>query len=682
VTVTGANGWSRIVTNSETLSGLAEGRYDLLARPATVGDDRYAPEYASASLYVLKGAVTNAAVTYSIATGGIDLRLAGLPPGATPTITIIGPAGFISALSRDTTLRGLKPGTYTVNSSSVTVGAEEYRSGDAVELQVAASPSAIPVSVAYTARPASTSAYNLTIDGMHVQQVVQNYAGTVPLVAGREGLLRVFVKASAANPASPSVRVRLYEGTTLMATHTIAPSGTPAPTAVDQAALGSSWNLRIPATQMVPALRVIAEVDPGDQIAESAEGDNVFPASGTPQVLDVRAVPSFDIRFVPVHQQASGLTGGVTGSNAESYLTTARNLLPLGRVNYEVRTPFTTHAPALQSNDGNGAWVQILSELNALRAAEGGGRYYAGIVRTGYSSGIAGLGYVPGRTTLTWDNPASTSEVLAHELGHNFGRLHAPCGGAGGADPAYPYSGGEIGVFGYDGATSTLKAPTMADVMGYCRSNWISDYNYTAVMNHRSTSTLQSVGRLLAGNEERPGLLIWGRVQNGEPILEPAFEVIAAPSLPANTGPDRIELLGALGERIVDFGFQAEAVADARDSTARHFAFVVPMDQLRGALPVRLRLSTHGRAVERRAASREPVSGAPEAQRQGRDGLRVRWSDPQIQGVMVRNARTGEILSFAKGGEAFLTGASSDIELTVSDGVRSTRTRVRVTGER
>ena len=101
------------------------------------------------------------------------------------------------------------------------------------------------------------------------------------------------------------------------------------------------------------------------------------------------------------------------------------------------------------------------------------------------------------------------------------------------------------------------------------------------------------------------------------------------------------------------------------------------MDQLRSAVPVRLRLSTRGRVAERRATSRAPDAGRPEAQRVGRDGLRLRWSDPQIQGVMVRNARTGEILSFARGGEAFLAGAASDIELTVSDGVRSARSRLR-----
>jgi hypothetical protein len=433
---------------------------------------------------------------------------------------------------------------------------------------------------------------------------------------------------------------------------------------------------------MVPTLRIVADIDPGDLIAETSEADNAFPASGTPQALDVRTLPSFNIRFVPVKQAVNGMTGGVTSANVESHLTVARSILPLGSVTVDVRAPFTTNAPALQSNDGNGAWVQILSELNALRAAEGEGRFYAGIVRTGYSAGIAGLGYVPGHTTLTWDNPVSTSEVLAHELGHNFGRLHAPCGGAGGADPDYPYAGGEIGVFGYDGTTSTLKAPTTSDVMGYCRSNWISDYNYTAVVNHRSASAFSSVGRMFATRDARPGLLIWGRIQNGEPILEPAFEVNAPPSLPDGIGLNRIQVLGPLGESLADLAFQGEPVADASDSTLRHFAFVVPLDQMRGTQPVRLRLSARGREVERRSASREPALRSPVTGRVSRDGLHLRWSDPQIHGVMVRNARTGEILSFGRNGETLVSSAASDIELTLSDGVRSTRTRLSLAGGR
>ena len=39
---------------------------------------------------------------------------------------------------------------------------------------------------------------------------------------------------------------------------------------------------------------------------------------------------------------------------------------------------------------------------------------------------------------------------FAHELGHNFGRNHAPCGSPPNVDPAYPYPGADIGTLGCD----------------------------------------------------------------------------------------------------------------------------------------------------------------------------------------------------------------------------------------
>ena len=67
-----------------------------------------------------------------------------------------------------------------------------------------------------------------------------------------------------------------------------------------------------------------------------------------------------------------------------------------------------------------------------------------------------------------------------HELGHNHGREHAPCGVSG--DANYPYNGGSIGVYGYDLLTGQLFSPNEhADMMSYCDPTWISDYNFLAL---------------------------------------------------------------------------------------------------------------------------------------------------------------------------------------------------------
>jgi hypothetical protein len=73
---------------------------------------------------------------------------------------------------------------------------------------------------------------------------------------------------------------------------------------------------------------------------------------------------------------------------------------------------------------------------------------------------------------------------MAHEVGHAHGRNHAPCGGAQGVDSKFPYSGGGIGVWGYDINTKTFINPSKGkDIMGYCSPEWVSDYTYTALYN-------------------------------------------------------------------------------------------------------------------------------------------------------------------------------------------------------
>jgi hypothetical protein len=73
-------------------------------------------------------------------------------------------------------------------------------------------------------------------------------------------------------------------------------------------------------------------------------------------------------------------------------------------------------------------------------------------------------------------------DTVPHEIGHAHGRKHAPCGNAGGVDPAYPYPNGVIQSWGYSIATKSLKPPNFFDQMSYCTPAWQSDYTYAALL--------------------------------------------------------------------------------------------------------------------------------------------------------------------------------------------------------
>ncbi len=148
------------------------------------------------------------------------------------------------------------------------------------------------------------------------------------------------------------------------------------------------------------------------------------------------------------------LTGNASSANKASFLSSVSCMFPLNAISSDVRAPSTMH--------------------------------FYGVLKVSYTSGIAGYGYVPGRAAIGWDHRPSGDRVAAHECGHNFSRDHAPCGTTGDAD--YPYPGGVINNWGWNSVSNALVPPTWTDVMGYCDNQWISDYNWSAVMQYRSAS--------------------------------------------------------------------------------------------------------------------------------------------------------------------------------------------------
>jgi len=629
---------------------------------------------------------------YASGAANLALTINGLGTKASAAVTVTGPGGYSQPVTATTTLTGLTPGTYAVTAQDVTASCGTlYTAGPATQSATVATGSTANATVTYT--PQSGGSLNLCIDGLYLTQSAQTYTGGVPLVQNRDGYLRVFVVANQANVAVPAVQVRLYNGAVPLWQATIPAPGASVPTSVDESSLSKSWNVAIPGTYIQQGLRIEAEVDPTAPgiVPESNEADNVFPAAG-PLATNVRVVPALNVTFVPIIQRGNGSQGNVSSANTGAFLDLTNRMHPLNTYSAVVHAPYTTTtSDTLQDNNGNMAWVTILGEIDALRIAEISSRYYYGVAKVSYPSGVAGVAYVSGssnpeRAAIGWDNLPTGSAVGAHELGHNWGRNHAPCGGPLGIDALYPKSDGSTGVYGLDVATATLKPPTSTDIMGYCNLKWISDYTYKGILDYlsppgplvTSSATSQAI---------QPCLLIWGHILDGEMVVEPAFQVNTRPSLPERAGPYSVSAGREDGTILFNVSFAPKEIADLPGGQ-KSFAFAVPLSDARARQLATLRLSGRGREMVRRAQPAavtgvQPTPGVKplltEVRRSPGGGVGVRWDARAHPMVMVRDAETGEVLSFARGGSVELPGSRRELDLVFSDGVKSSLKRVPVT---
>ena len=121
----------------------------------------------------------------------------------------------------------------------------------------------------------------------------------VPLVAGKEALLRVFVVAGRRTTATiPAVRARFYlDG---METHVEEIPGKPTriPTQLVDSLLSATANASIPGHVVQPGLEMVIEIDPDGTLDPELGVATRIPESGRLPV-DVRAMPVLDLTLVP-----------------------------------------------------------------------------------------------------------------------------------------------------------------------------------------------------------------------------------------------------------------------------------------------------------------------------------------------------------------------------------------------
>jgi hypothetical protein len=673
VTVTGPGGYSHLTEGSETLSGLTPGAYTVAAESVSGNGLSYRPAQSLQSVTVGQGAAAaTARVAYGATGASLTLTVSGLPPGMAASVTVTGPNGYDSPVTATTTLSGLEPGVYTVAAQSVSSQGTQFDPSRGTQNANVASGAAAAASVGYT--QAASAGLNLRIDGMYLTQSVQTYTGAVPLVKDRGGFLRVFVTATQSNLAAPSVRVRFAVSGVLSKDTILGANDLSVPLSPDEGSLSASWNMPVPGALIQPNLTILAEVDPANTVAETNESDNLFPSGGAPLALEVRPTSTFAVRFVPILQSVNHLQGDVSIANMAGYLAAAMRMHPLVAYDADMRAPLSTDAPAVDATSST-AWTQILNELKAARTSEGNSRYYYGVVKPTYSSGIAGIGFVGLPVAIGWDKPGA-DQVAAHEWGHNWGRQHAPCGNAGNPDLNYPYANGAIGAYGFDVAAESIKPPAYSDLMGYCNNEWISDYTYTSVMDYRGAHA--DVERAFA-QAMQPCLLVWGRIVDGQPVLEPAFQVVTRPLLPTAPGPYSVEGRAADGSSVFQVSFAPDQVADDPASGAQ-FAFAVPLQPDRAERLVAMHLVERGRRIAsvRASAGAVAVAAPVEATRLGGGRVGLRWDASAHPMLMVRDPVTGQVLSFARGGRSEIVTDRGELDLQLSTGVRGRSMRLAV----
>ena len=397
----------------------------------------------------------------------------------------------------------------------------------------------------------------------YLTQAVQSLDYPVPLVAGEQALLRVFVIAGRATEAGiPSVRATFYlDG---IETHRadIPAQSTRIPTWIAEEALRATANALIPGSVVRPGLEMVVEIDPDGTLDPELGVTRRIPETGRTPV-DVREMPAFDLTVVPFLLQDDpdrsilDITSGLTAE--DNLLWPTRTLLPVARLE------LTVHEPVWTSSDDGFA---LMRETAAIRTMEGRSGHYLGTKPWPLSGGFAGRASIGGRVSFAIPDSA----VIAHELGHNMSLRHAPCGDPAGVDAAFPNPPRDHRSLGIQFRARDARTPTRYDLMSYCHRQWISDYGFRKALRYRLEDEAAAPAAA-----PTTSLLLWGGIdERGIPFLEPAFVVEAPPRLPGRDGgPYEITGRTAEGAELFSLHFDMKPVADGNGASG--FVAAVPV---------------------------------------------------------------------------------------------------------
>jgi len=462
-----------------------------------------------------------------LASRRVVCELGDLPGGGAATVTIVVRPGEVGPLVNVAYASGRFEDTNPANNraeATTTVGFSA----------ILPPLRALPFRPIFTGPIVALPQSDLSIHGIEVTQGIQCFDtskglsgcadNALPQVARKSTVARIYARYSGPAGSMNNVPVRLVLIDANNVEYVVNTVGKALP-AIDQSSAANSANVyfSVNFNSAVP-VRYYAIVDPTNTIAETNEGNNRFPATGTRSITFTPSQPmrivGQRLRYHPSGYSGAQYAGGwaVNGGAA----TWFEQLLPVrsGGVSYQVASGYLNWTTSLGGSDGqhaliremNTRWIKqnVFSWLFGTGAYTNARHVYGFAPNDGYGGGHAdmpvyphagGLGVVgigTDRPGTGSDTPGGGALIFGHELIHNYDVRHTntadSCGSSDDSSP-WPYSGSSIQEYGFNPVTGKVYDPALThDVMSYCpaggsKEGWIAPYTWSYMFNRLRASS-------------------------------------------------------------------------------------------------------------------------------------------------------------------------------------------------